>query len=78
MKAINLLTRKDQKELTPEEEAQLSHELAAAYHRDEASACSRTVQRIAEKVRACIDKDSEEPVETRLSEVGASTRQVAG
>jgi hypothetical protein len=59
MKAINLLTRSDQKELTPEEETQLSQELAAAYHRDEVSASSRAVQRIAEKVRACLDKKIE-------------------
>jgi hypothetical protein len=39
-------------DLTPEEEAELSRELSAAYHMDEAAATSRDVQRIAEKVRA--------------------------
>jgi hypothetical protein len=52
MKAITLLTSSSKKNLTPEEEAQLAQELAAAYHRDEVSATSREVRRIAEKVRA--------------------------
>jgi len=52
MKAITLLTRSGEAELTPEEDAQLTRELAEAYHMDEASATSRDVQRIAEKVRA--------------------------
>lgn len=55
MNAINLLTRSGGAGLTPEEEAQLTRELAAAYHMDEASATSRDVQRIAEKVRARMD-----------------------
>ena len=52
MNAITLLTRTSRIELTPEEDAQLTRELAAAYHMDEASSTSRDVQRIAEKVRA--------------------------
>lgn len=52
MKAINLLTRTGGADLTPEEEALLTRELADAYHMDEVSATSREVQRIAEKVRA--------------------------
>ena len=55
MKAITLLTRPDGADLTPEEDAQLTRELTAAYHMDEASATSRDVQRIAEKVRARMD-----------------------
>jgi hypothetical protein len=55
MKAITLLTRTDGADLTPEEEALLSRELADAYHMDEASATSRDVQRIAEKVKARMD-----------------------
>lgn len=67
MKAINLLTRSDPKELTPEEETQLSQELAAAYHRDEVSASSRAVQRIAEKVRACLDSPQAESTQSEKS-----------
>ena len=52
MKAIKLLTRTSGADLTPEEEALLTRELADAYHMDEVSATSREVQRIAEKVRA--------------------------
>lgn len=52
MNAFDLLARLDSADLTPEEEAQLTRELAAAYHMNEASATSRDVQRIAEKVRA--------------------------
>lgn len=52
MNAFDLLARLDSADLTPKEEAQLTRELAAAYHMDEASATSRDVQRIAEKVRA--------------------------
>lgn len=55
MNAITLLTRSDGADLTPEEDAQLTRELAAAYHMDEAAATSRDVQRIAEKVRARLD-----------------------
>ena len=61
MNAINLLTRSDGADLTPEEDAQLTRELAAAYHMDEASATSRDVQRIAEKVRARMDNPPAEP-----------------
>lgn len=52
MKAITLLTRPGGADLTPEEDAQLSRELSAAYHMDEAAATSRDVRRIAEKVQA--------------------------
>jgi hypothetical protein len=52
MDPINLLKRYGVTDLTPEEEAELSRELSAAYHMDEAAATSRDVQRIAEKVRA--------------------------
>ncbi len=55
MIAIKLLTRTDGTDLTPEEDAQLTRELADAYHMDEASATSRDVQRIAEKVKARMD-----------------------
>lgn len=52
MNAITLLIRSAGADLTPEEDAMLIRELAAAYHMDEASATSRDVQRMAEKVRA--------------------------
>jgi hypothetical protein len=52
MNAITLLTRSGAADLTPEEDAILTRELADAYHMDEASSTSRDVQRIAEKVRA--------------------------
>ncbi len=52
MNAITLLTRSGTADLTPEEDAVLTRELAAAYHMDEAAATSRDVQRMAEKVRA--------------------------
>lgn len=55
MKAITLLTSSGKKNLTPEEEAQLAKELAAAYHRDEVSATSREVRRIAEKIKSRLD-----------------------
>lgn len=55
MKAIKLLTRSGKSDLTAEEEAQLSRELADAYHMDEVAATSREVQRIAEKVKARLD-----------------------
>ena len=67
MKAINLLTRTSGADLTPEEDALLTRELADAYHMDEVSATSRDVQRIAEKVRARLDSprpdmaDSDQP-----------------
>lgn len=51
MNVITLLTRSGGADLTPEEDALLTRELSAAYHMDEASATSRNVQRIAEKVR---------------------------
>lgn len=52
MNPITLLTKSGEADLTPEEDALLTRELAAAYHMDEASATSRDVQRITEKVRA--------------------------
>ncbi len=58
MKAITLLTRSSDPGLTPEEDAQLTRELADAYHMDEAAATSRDVQRIAEKVRARMECDA--------------------
>ena len=48
MKAITLLTRSGGADLTLEEDAQFTRELANAYHLDEASATSRDIQRIAE------------------------------
>lgn len=66
MKAIQLLTRPAETNLTPEEEAQLTRELSDAYHMDEVSATSRDVQRIAEKVRARMDcqQHSSDPAAT--------------
>jgi hypothetical protein len=52
MDTINLLKRFGVTDLTPEEEAEFTRELSAAYHMDEAAVTSRDVQRIAEKVRA--------------------------
>jgi len=52
MDPINLLKRYGITDLTPEQEAELTRELSAAYHMDEAAATSRDVQRIAEKIRA--------------------------
>ena len=52
MNPATLLQKFGISDLTPEEEAELTRELSAAYHADEASATSRDVQRIAEKVRA--------------------------
>ena len=49
---IDLIKRYGITDLSPEEEAELTRELSAAYHMDEAAATSRDVQRIAEKVRA--------------------------
>ena len=51
MNPITLLTRSDKADFTPEEDALLTRELAAAYQMDEAAATSRDVQRIAEKIR---------------------------
>ena len=48
-------------DLTPEEEAELCRELSHAYHMDEASATSRDVQRIAEKVRARLNAPPADP-----------------
>ena len=61
MKAITLLTRSGGADLTPEEDAQLTRELADAYHMDEASATSHDVQRIAEKVRARLNTPPADP-----------------
>jgi hypothetical protein len=52
MNPVDLLKRFGVTDLTPEEEAEFSRELSAAYHMDEAAASSRDIQRIAEKVRA--------------------------
>ncbi len=52
MNPATLLQKFGISDLTPEEEAELTRELSAAYHADEAAATSRDVQRIAEKVRA--------------------------
>jgi hypothetical protein len=65
MNPIDLLKRYGITDLTPEEEAELTRELSAAYHMDEAAATSRDVQRIAEKVRA------------RLAEVAAGSDPTA-
>lgn len=64
MDPITLLTRSGGADLTPEEDAQLTQELAAAYHMDEAAATSRDVQRIAEKVRARMDNPPSNPATT--------------
>jgi hypothetical protein len=56
MKAITLLTRSGVTDFTPEEDALLARELSAAYHMDEAAATSRDIQRIAEKVRARMER----------------------
>ena len=61
MKAITLLTRSGGADLTPEEDAQLTRDLADAYHMDEASATSPDVQRIAEKVRARLNAPPADP-----------------
>lgn len=61
MNAINLLARSGVANLTPEEEAIITRELSAAYHMDEASATSRDVQRIAEKVRARLANPPDDP-----------------
>ena len=61
MKAITLLIRSGGADLTPDEDAQLTRELADAYHMDEASATSRDVQRIAEKVRARLNAPPADP-----------------
>ncbi|MEX2580602.1 MAG: hypothetical protein WD342_16210 [Verrucomicrobiales bacterium] len=59
MDPLSLLRRETSGDLTPEEEATLASALSAAYHMDEAAATSRDVQRIAEKVRACLNGLSE-------------------
>lgn len=65
MDPITLLTRSGGADLTPEEDAQLTRELAAAYHMDEAAATSRDVQRIAEKVRARLENPPPEVPESQ-------------
>jgi hypothetical protein len=52
MNPATLLQKFGISDLTQDEEAELTRELSAAYHADEAAATSRDVQRIAEKVRA--------------------------
>ncbi len=51
MDPISILRRQNLADLTPAEETALARELSEAYHKDEASATNRSVQRIAEKVR---------------------------
>ena len=65
MNAITLLTRSGTADLTPEEDAQLARELSAAYYMDEASATSRDVQRMAEKVRARLENPPPESLSPR-------------
>ena len=60
MNPIDLLKRYGITDLTPAEEAELTRELSAAYHMDEAAATSRDVQRIAEKVRARLQSEESE------------------
>jgi hypothetical protein len=60
MNPIDLLKRYGITDLTPGEEAELTRELSAAYHMDEAAASSRNVQRIAEKVRARLQDAEQE------------------
>ena len=60
MNPIDLLKRYGITDLTPAEEAELTRELSAAYHMDEAAATSRDVQRIAEKVRARLQSEQSE------------------
>lgn len=59
-----LLQRIGQASLTPEEESELTKELASAYHQDELASASREIQRIAEKVKArlqCPDESQQDP-----------------
>ena len=67
MNPATLLQKFGISDLTPEEEAELTRELSAAYHMDEAAASSRDVQRIAEKVRARLQSEE--------SEIGPRDRQ---
>jgi hypothetical protein len=60
MNPANLLKKFGIDGLTPDEEAELTRELSAAYHMDEAAATSRDVQRIAEKVRARLQNPEQE------------------
>lgn len=68
MKIIDLLTRNKEIDLTTEEDAHLTSALASAYYSDEISIGSRHVQRIAEKVRACLDSCSEEEKQANTKE----------
>jgi hypothetical protein len=71
MNPIDLLKRYGITDLTPDEEAELTRELSAAYHMDEAAATSRDVQRIAEKVRlrlaALAEQSPTHPFTTELT-----------
>jgi hypothetical protein len=71
MNPIDLLKRYGITDLTTEEEAELTRELSAAYHMDEAAATSRDVQRIAEKVRlrlaALAEQSPTHPFTTELT-----------
>ena len=64
MNPIDLLKRYGITDLTPGEEAELTRELPAAYHKDEAAATSRDVQRIAEKVRARLQNPEQDATPT--------------
>ena len=56
MDILKILKESADRDLTSEEEFQLTQELSEAYHQDEASVTSRDVQRIAEKIRAKLNK----------------------
>ena len=64
MNPIDLLKRYGITDLTPAEEAELTRELSAAYHADEAAASSRDVQRIAEKIRARLQSEESEATQS--------------
>lgn len=51
MNPIDLLAQSGDIELTPEQEALITGELAQAYRMDECAATSPDIQRLAEKVR---------------------------
>lgn len=64
MNPATLLQKFGISDLTPDEEAELTRELAAAYHMDEAAASSRDIQRIAEKVRARLQQSEADAAPT--------------
>ena len=59
---IDLLSRLDPGDLTPEEETIITRELSAAYHLDESSSSNRDVQRISEKIRLRLEQQSDTKV----------------